>query len=303
MNIEQLEYIVEVAKTRSISAASNNLQVTVSTISQSISGLENELGIKLFVRDRNGSIPTPEGLPIIKKALKILYSIQEIREESKLHTETLNGKLRLGAIPGAMPLLVNTIAWFNKEYPKVQFELSEDGSDQIFEKIRLNQIDLGLISMDSNSLKSKAAGFVFEPITEEKVSIGVGRNSPLASLKSVKPTDLLSYSFVLYNDDHVLKFIDNLKERIGPIHILFTTNNVDAITNALKKGLAITAGYTFSFIKSNSILNEDVVKLDIEQFDQLSLSLGWVMAENNKASKIARLFMERFKYEFSKRQL
>ncbi|MET1167878.1 LysR family transcriptional regulator, partial [Bacillus velezensis] len=50
MNLEQLEYVVEIAKTKSFSAASEHLHVTQSAISQSVHRLEKELGIILFER-------------------------------------------------------------------------------------------------------------------------------------------------------------------------------------------------------------------------------------------------------------
>ncbi|WP_247900895.1 LysR family transcriptional regulator [Paenibacillus pabuli] len=55
MNLEQLEYVVEIAKTQSFSAASEHLHVTQSAISQSIHRLENELGMILFERSRHGT--------------------------------------------------------------------------------------------------------------------------------------------------------------------------------------------------------------------------------------------------------
>ena len=54
MNLEQLEYVVEIAKTQSFSAASEHLHVTQSAISQSIHRLEKELGLILFERSRQG---------------------------------------------------------------------------------------------------------------------------------------------------------------------------------------------------------------------------------------------------------
>ena len=58
MNFEQLEYIKEVIETKSMSIAAENLHVTQSAISQSISLLEKEFGVQLFKRSRNGTIPT-----------------------------------------------------------------------------------------------------------------------------------------------------------------------------------------------------------------------------------------------------
>lgn len=62
MNFEQMEYIVAVANTGSFTKAALQSHVTLSAISQSISLLENELGVKLFARSRGwGQFPLPRG--------------------------------------------------------------------------------------------------------------------------------------------------------------------------------------------------------------------------------------------------
>lgn len=78
MNLEQLEYIVQVAKTGSFTKAAEHSHVTLSAISQSISMLESELGVSLFHRSRGlGAVPTPEGRALIVKAHEALVALQE----------------------------------------------------------------------------------------------------------------------------------------------------------------------------------------------------------------------------------
>ncbi|MFJ8527537.1 LysR family transcriptional regulator [Bacillus sp. NPDC094106] len=72
MNLEQMEYIKEISRTQSISLAAKNLHVSQAAVSQSISLLERELGVKLFIRSRLGTTPTKEGKNIIRKALEII---------------------------------------------------------------------------------------------------------------------------------------------------------------------------------------------------------------------------------------
>lgn len=67
MNLVQLAYIVEVSKLGSLSEASKKLHVTQSAISQSITNLDRELGIKVFNRSRIGTTSTVIGNEIIKK--------------------------------------------------------------------------------------------------------------------------------------------------------------------------------------------------------------------------------------------
>lgn len=66
MNLEQLMYVVELSKSKSLSEAAANLHISQSALSQSITSLEKELGLKLFRRARTGTLPTAEGASIIK---------------------------------------------------------------------------------------------------------------------------------------------------------------------------------------------------------------------------------------------
>ncbi|PEJ57624.1 MULTISPECIES: LysR family transcriptional regulator [unclassified Bacillus (in: firmicutes)] len=84
MNIEKLQYFVEVVNTGSFLFAAQNLFVSQSAISQSISSLEKDLGVKLFDRYRGqGVVPTAEGLRIIPLARELLIKCQELEELAK----------------------------------------------------------------------------------------------------------------------------------------------------------------------------------------------------------------------------
>ena len=79
MRIEQLEYLIEIAKTNSISIAAENLYVSQPSISEAIKKLEGELGIKLLERTKTGSYLTPIGKSIAEQAVRV------IEETAKIH--------------------------------------------------------------------------------------------------------------------------------------------------------------------------------------------------------------------------
>ena len=302
MHIEQLEYIVEIAKTGSLTKASQNKHVTLSAISQSLSSLEAELGISLFTRSRMGAVPTPEGRIIIKKALEALMKIQEIQEEAQNYTNTLSGELRLATIPGPMNLLVNAITSFKKDYPQIRTEIAEKGTQEILEDIRQNKIDIGLIIMyESLIQKSAGLGLAFERLLKGKMVVGVSKNSPLAYQDSVTPDELRQYSFVLYNDDYVKWFADDFGAKYGPIDILFTTNNTDAIRNAVRENMAVTIGLDYSFIHEPYLQYTDLVTLDFAIPDQQPIYLGWVRSEERHFSSISMSFTNRLQYDLKQK--
>ena len=183
MNIDQIQYIVEIAKTQSLIAAANNLYITQSALSQSISNLEAELGVKIFTRSRNGTIPTANGKFVIKKAAEILTKLQEIKDEAQDCSDILNSELRIVSIPIGMASLVRAISHFKQDYPYTKFHITQNNSTDILQNLRDNKADLGLLAIKKGHLKHLHE-FIFEPFWEGKIIIGVGKDSPLATKKA-----------------------------------------------------------------------------------------------------------------------
>ncbi|KZS43277.1 hypothetical protein AWU65_01260 [Paenibacillus glucanolyticus] len=294
MNLDQLHYVVEVAKTKSLLAAANQLHVTQSAISQSISSLEAELGVKLFNRSRTGTVPTPEGLIMIKKILQIEQILQEIKDEAKHQSEISGGTLRIAAIPGAMSTLVRTVSSLKKDYPSVHFRMYENNSEEIVAQIRQNQIDIGLVLATPDSEKKELEGLRFEPLWKGKIAVGVWRNSPLTSMKSVTPDELIKFPFVLYDEGYIHEFIRHFSKTFGPVNTLFTSNNATAIVNALQEELAVTVAFDFSFFANPLVVSGDLIMIEIDRFEQQSATLGWIRSENNKNSLVSKHFINRF---------
>jgi DNA-binding transcriptional LysR family regulator len=296
MNMEQMHYIVEVAKTKSISIASTNLFVTQSALSQSISNLEVELGINIFTRSRLGTIPTPEGEKMIKKAVEIVKKVQEMKEEAQNLLDVLKGELRIVSIPVGLTPLIKTVSGFKNDYPQTDFRIMQKSTKEILHDLKEFKADLGLIVTKKDFFKNDKH-FNFDPIWEGKIVIGVNKNSPLASKKSINAEELLNHPFVLYEDDHVSEFTKNFTEKFGPLQTLFTSNNSVAIIYALKAGLAVTCGHDFTFINSPVLSKGDLITLEIDNYEQESIEFGWVSWKNKGESSLSKRFMNRFAQE------
>ena len=80
MNFNHLEYAVAVAKSGSISKAAQRLFLSQPYLSGMIKGLEEELGYRIFERNKAGVELTELGEEFIKSAKLILLELQKIRE-------------------------------------------------------------------------------------------------------------------------------------------------------------------------------------------------------------------------------
>ncbi|WP_028549381.1 LysR family transcriptional regulator [Paenibacillus sp. UNC451MF] len=295
MHLEQLEIIVEVAKAGSLTAAAQNLHVTLSAVSQSISNLEAELKVTLFTRSRSGAAPTAEGKVIIQKAVEVLDKLQELRDEAGGYSNTQCGELRIATIPGPLFLYLDTILGLKKQYPNIQMEIMEKGTHEIIDDVRHNKIDMGLIILFEPYLE-KHAGLIIEPLMEGKVVVCISRKSPLALNTSISPEELKKQPLVLYNDDYLKWYMDQFQERYGDVTILFSTNNKDAIRRATEDGTAVTIGLDYSFRNQPEYLKDEFVVIELNTPVHNSIHLSLVTSKEKKLSNTSKIFINNLRH-------
>ena len=61
MNLQNMEYLIEISNCGSISAAAKHLFVTQPYLSKVLRETEKEYGLTIFTRGKNGIIPTESG--------------------------------------------------------------------------------------------------------------------------------------------------------------------------------------------------------------------------------------------------
>jgi DNA-binding transcriptional LysR family regulator len=300
MNIEQLIYIVEVAKYNSLSIAAQNLHVTQSTISQSITNFEKELGIKILKRSRgHGAVPTDEGRIILKLAYEVQKKLEEIKETANLMNSTEVGDLKISSLPGLMTFLVKAISAFRHDYPHVNLEVTEKSGNAVIEDVRQHKIDFGLITYSSD-LSVNMEGIAFEAFIEGKQKVYVSKHSPLAFLGTVTPNDILDQTLVTYKGELMHYFVQDFFKRYKPLKILFTSNNMAGVLQAINENLAITFAPDFVMKNYPSVINGDIIPVDMVNHSTVNISLGLVRSENKHLSTFANKYIHYLKSEIIK---
>ena len=78
MRLEQLEYLIEIAKQNSMSTASEQLHLAPQTLSISMKNLEKEMGFPIFERTSKGATLTENGKLVLQFALKTVTEYHNI---------------------------------------------------------------------------------------------------------------------------------------------------------------------------------------------------------------------------------
>ncbi|MDN3016971.1 LysR family transcriptional regulator [Paenibacillus sp. BSR1-1] len=291
MQIEQLEYVIEVAKAGTISTASKNLHVTQSAVSQSISSLEEELGVTLFHRSRTGTIPTDEGKKVIQKAYEIIMKIQELKFEMQSVKMVVKGELKLASIPTFMTFLLNPLSAFKGDFPNVNLEIKEQETQEVVDSVNQGNVDIGMIAIHEG-LKDKTEDLEFIPLIKGEMKVYVPKNSPLAIYDTVRPHDLINQTIVMYDGDYVKWFVNNFLQQIGPLNILFKSNNTDVIRKAVLKSLAITFSPNWYPRNHELPLKDKIKMLHISNHHPVNMAFGLVYSKKRPLSASSAKFIK-----------
>ena len=146
MTITQLEYIVAVYQEKNFSKAAEKCFVTQPTLSMQINKLEEELGVKIFDRDKKPVKATPIGKKIIHQAKTNIRGMNQIHDIINQSKNEISGELHLGIIPTLAPYLLPLfITKFLRKYPAVNLKIEELVSEQIISGLKQDFLDAGIL--------------------------------------------------------------------------------------------------------------------------------------------------------------
>ncbi len=119
-----LRVFLQVAESRSLSAAAKALQMSQPTVSQNIKNLETSLNTQLFVRGASGVDLTTAGVHLRERALPMQRAAASIDSLSRDANDALEGRVKIAAPDGVLSFWVAPrIAAFQRMYPGITFSL------------------------------------------------------------------------------------------------------------------------------------------------------------------------------------
>ncbi|WP_163103524.1 LysR family transcriptional regulator [Peribacillus alkalitolerans] len=295
MNILQLEYIIEVAKTKSLFKAAENLHLSPSGISKAISNLESELQIKIFNRSRLGAELTEDGKFIVSKAQEIMLKVEDINifVNQKLNPEHI--KISISANPYAMFIVPSALSIYKKKFPYSQIEIFEKKPLDIISDVVKDKIEFGITTF-TDEMVASLPELEFETVHEGGTVLCVSKNSPLAYLENIRVEDLANQSIILFEDPIWSGFVKELFTFVPNMNILLTTNNVNVISEAVSDGLGIVFSLNLFLNKFAVIQNGSVITIPFNHPSQNRFYFGIVYSKSKKLSEHSKQFIKAFKH-------
>jgi DNA-binding transcriptional LysR family regulator len=145
MDVDLLKTFVEVYHTRHFARAADNLFITPSAVSARVRLLESQLGIALFLRERNNIQLTDAGERFLGHARNILRLWEQARYDATIDAGTLSN-LGLLIVPGLWDAIQpDWLQDLHRLQPDLALRIETLNSMQITSRLQQNNGDLGFL--------------------------------------------------------------------------------------------------------------------------------------------------------------
>ena len=216
MTSNQLKYFVTAAETLSFTEAGKRHFISQTAITQHIQSLEEQLGVKLFVREKKRVQLTPAGEIFYMEAKAILERTRLAVDRARNAADGISGSLRIGYVKGqGFSLISPLVRKFYLQNPSVIFSLFRQAHLDLLMNLEQNRLDFVFnIAYGDTDL----SGFSFKKISSDRLYAVLPPGHPYAQLSSIRRYDLRSEPFLLtkyYDDPAAKKYGSIIPDKFG----------------------------------------------------------------------------------------
>ena len=256
MRTEVLQYIVEVDKEQSISQAARNLFISKSALSESISQLEQELNVAIFIRKKKGIATTETGQKIIAQAKSVLQELEKFYTIGYTSPALVDydEAIKFGISEKFAKAGLNTcLSLVIHKYPRLNLRTVSMNYSGCIDGVANGDLAFAVIAYPTDldqeiSKLIKASSIVQIPIHDDNFVCLVNKNSPVAQKSAISSKDYNEYTMISYGD--------MVPEKIFGRQKLLLLTELDNILQMVNDNVGI-APLPFSLIKNSDISGWD----------------------------------------------
>jgi LysR family transcriptional activator of glutamate synthase operon len=252
MDILKLQYFVVVAKCQSMTKAAEVIHVAQPAISQAIRKLNDELGVKLFIRVGRNITLSETGKLFYSKVEPLVRELDEIPYVLAREVGLEKKTVRVSILSG-QDVMIDTISEYKKHNPEVIFKLLQDDEDTDWD-------------VRSTSLFDADRSDCFESLASEQICLAVPVDSDYCECDTVKLRDIKHADFITLDKGKQFSEITEsycLLAGFEPM-VVFEAHSPEMIAKLVAAGV----GISFWLPETWGRPDEKTVKLlDIEDVD------------------------------------
>jgi DNA-binding transcriptional LysR family regulator len=295
LSLRALQYFLEAARHKSVSAAARKLHISPASVSVAIADLETDLDVQLFVRQpAKGMKLTPAGEVIVAEAHSLLSHADEFQQRAGALGDSLAGELSVACITNLGPAyLSNLLAQFCSQHPSVSIKIYVGDQQEILSGLLGGQFELA-VTFDLDIPKT----FEWLNLASIPPQIVLPANHALAKARRISLKRLASEPLILMDLPHTRDYFMSLFHRlhISP-NVRFSSTNFEMVRTLVGNGL----GYSILNLVPNLSTTYDGTRVKYVPIsdDVRPLQVGCLSVGRVAQRRVAKAFIEQAKIYFS----
>lgn len=302
MDLNHFNYIIEVAKTGSISKTAQRLFMSQPYLSKIIREVEEELKIYIFIRTSQGVVLTPQGEKFVNHAKLIMEAYDNLFSLSNKQSPIKNG-FKISTVRSS--LVMESFITLIREYMEhgLEFTIKETDSKIPVDDVYFLNADLGIIYLEASSKPSllkelKRKNIAYKKITQFSINIVLGVGHPLLNKKgNLAIDDLYDYGLVRYSRNSLPTYDEEISYDFG--NSILDMDKIKSVINVSDRASLhnILTQTDFFFVgiqgakKQEEIFN--IVSIPLDGIDsRTTVEMGVIYLENLPLNPIAERFIE-----------
>lgn len=300
MTLQQLKYVIEVAKAKSISEAAKKLFISQPSLTNAIKELEKEMNITIFLRTNKGILISKEGEIFLGYARQVLEQAYLLEEK---YLKQDKRKQQFCVSTQHYSFAVNAFVDIIKEYghDEYDFSLRETQTYEIIEDVTSMKSEIGVLYInDFNKLVIqkilKEHNLIFHSLIVVKPHIFISSKNPLAKKKKVTMEELRLYPYLSFEQGEHNSFY--YSEEIFSSVVRY--KNIRVRDRATLFNLLIGLnGYTVcSGIIDENLNGKDIVAVALDEEGEMNI--GYITRKDSLTSDLANAYIEALKQHVNK---
>jgi DNA-binding transcriptional LysR family regulator len=264
MQIESLKVFCDLAETESFTKAAQINHVTQSAVSQQISSLERQFKSLLIERSKKKFRLTREGQVLYDYSKQIIQTYDALFSRLQEIKDIISGTIRVATIYSiGLHDLPPYLKKFLKAYPTVNVHIEYRRSNQVYDDVLGNVVDLGLVAYPLRDAKLEIV-----PLRKDMMVLICHPQHPLARGKSIQLREITGQKFIGFEPDiPTRRAIDKiLKENSVIVQHVMEFDNIETVKRAVEidAGIAIVPHGTITQEVAKQTLAE--IKIEDEEF-------------------------------------
>lgn len=236
----KLDTLLLVAEKRNFTRAAQALSLTQPAVSHHISQLEQELGVRLFVRGNGDLMLTPEGETLLRYVRRMKALEKKMAEELQEAGRRLT-RLRIGITHTAESSIVaEVLARYTNENPGISITIVTDNINNLYDMLENFELDLAVV--EGRSTRPELSALMLD--TDYLVCV-LANTHPLSRSSMITLDEIRQEKLILRlpNSETRVRFESALAaigESIADFQVILEVDNVATIKDLIRKNLGIS---------------------------------------------------------------